>query len=1036
MTRFNLPRSVQVLSVLAALVLAPGPTLFAQSQTEGAIGGVISDQSGAAVPGATINATNTATGLTGTATSDESGHFTIVRLQPGNYAVEVALSGFATFTRNVIVEVGRVTNLEVALGIAGQTEAVTVTAEAPVINRESSEVSTNINTTSLENLPVSARRWSNFVLTTPGAASDGTFGLISFRGISGLLNNNTVDGGDNTQAFFAEERGRTRLSYSMSLGAVQEFQVTTSNYSAEYGRAAGGVVNAVSKSGTNKTSGDLFYFIRDNKWGNASPFTTQAKLIDGTFQVVPIKPDDRRQQFGAAVGGPIRQNKVFYFLSYDEQRRNFPGAAVPANPTAFFAPLTAAELSTLAGRGVNAAAANDGLAFLQSMTGVVERTGNQRIFFPKLDWQISDGHSFAVSYNNLRWDSPAGVQTGATVANGVDNWGDDGVHVDWVTSRLSSVLSGAMTNEVRFQWGRDFEFQVSQPAIPGEPTVPGQSFSPDVSISNPSWEFGKPTFLDRKSYPDERRIQVSDTITWMTNQHLLKTGVDVNRTHDTLANLRFEGGQYTYPNRADFISDYELNTKLNGVGRFYNGFNIAVGPPAFDFSTIDYAAFIQDTWHVNPQVTLNLGLRYDYQQNPEPQIPNPLEPRTNVIPSDKNNLGPRVGLNWDVTGDGNTVLRGGYGVFYGRIINSTISSAITSTGVVGSQLTFNILPTQAGAPTYPNLIANASASPSRPNIVFFASEAQNPMIQQYDMIIDRKIATNTVLSVSYIGSKGSHLPLFIDRNLAAPTATSAFRVTGGPLDGQIVTVPLFTSRPNANFGAMTEIATGVDTTYNALVLALNRRLTNGLQVQTSYTLSKATDNGQSSQTFTAANNVFNPFDLELEEARSNFDVPHRFSFSAVWQPTRWGLSGFTVAPVISVGSGATQNAFTNGNAPAAGVTTGLTRSGGTNRLPSLGRNAYRLPYQANMDLRVARSFALNGGARIEALVEAFNIFNRLNVTAVNSTIYNVGGTAAAPTLTYNVNSSGTPLFFTNTNGNNGTFNPRPREVQFGLRARF
>lgn len=1034
MTQLKMPRLFWILSATIALVLAQSPSLFAQSTTQGAIGGVISDQQKAAVPGATVNATNTATGQAGTATSDGTGHFTVGQLQPGPYSVEIALSGFATATRNVIVEVGRVTNLEVSLGIAGQTEAVTVTAEAPVINRVGSDVSTNINSTSLENLPVSARRWSNFVLSTPGAAADGTFGLISFRGISGLLNSNTVDGGDNTQAFFAEERGRTRLSYSMSLGAVQEFQVTTSNYSAEYGRAAGGVVNAVSKSGTNKTSADLFYFIRDNKWGEANPFTVQAqRQTDGSFLTVNIKPEDRRHQLGAAVGGPIRQNKVFYFLSYDEQRRNFPGTAVPSNPTSFFAPLTAAELTTLAGRGVNAAQANDGLAFLQSMTGIVPRTGNQRIFFPKLDWQINNNHSFAVSYNNLRWDSPAGVQTAATVANGVDSWGDDGVHVDWVTSRLSSVLSGTMTNEIRFQWGRDFEFQVSQPAIPGEPTVPGQTFSPNVSISNPSFEFGKPTFLDRKSYPDERRIQVTDTITWMANQHLIKMGVDVNRTHDELANLRFEGGQYTYTSRADYISDYQLNTKLGGAaGRFYSGFNQAVGPPAFSFATIDFAAFIQDTWRANPRVTVNLGLRYDYQKNPAPQIPNPLEERTNAIPSDKNNFGPRIGINWDVKGDGETVVRGGYGMFYGRIINSTISSAITSTGAAGSQLTFNIQNNQAGAPTYPNLLLSASASPSRPNIVFFAEDAQNPLIQQYDLILDRKIATNTVVSVSYIGSKGSHLPFFIDRNLAAPTATSAFKVTGGPLDGQTVTVPLFTTRPNANFGAMTEITTGVNTTYNALVLALNRRLTNGLQVQTSYTLSRATDNGQSSQTFTSTNNVFNPFDIELEEARSNFDVPHRFSFSAVWQPTRWGLSGFTVAPVVSVGSGSTQNAFTSGNAPATGVSgaSGLTRSGGTNRLPSLGRNAYRLPHQVNMDLRVAKAFSFSNGAKIEALVEAFNVFNRLNITAVNATLYTAGGTAAAPTLTYNT------LFFTETNGNNGTFNPRPREVQFGLRVRF
>ncbi len=253
-----------------------GPGI-SQSTTEGAIGGTVTDQTKSVVPGATVTTKNSATNATATTVTDANGHFTVVRLNPGSYSVEVNLSGFTPFNQGgVIVEVGRVTNMDVTISVGGQVETVSVLAQAPVINRESSDLSTNINQTSIANLPVSARRWSNYVLSTPGAAPDGTFGLISFRGISGLLNNNTVDGGDNTQAFFAEERGRTRLSYSLSLAAVQEFQVTTSNYSAEYGRAAGGVVNAVTKSGGNTIQGEGFYYIRDNKWGAQNPFTTHS----------------------------------------------------------------------------------------------------------------------------------------------------------------------------------------------------------------------------------------------------------------------------------------------------------------------------------------------------------------------------------------------------------------------------------------------------------------------------------------------------------------------------------------------------------------------------------------------------------------------------------------------------------------------------------------------------------------------------------------------------------------------------------------
>ena len=248
--------AVSVVCVAAMLASSP---LFAQSTTEGAIGGLVSDPMEATVPGATVLVRNIGTNSTAEATTDENGRFLVIRLQPGVYTVEVSLSGFATFQReNVIVEVGRATNLDVRLGLAGQTETVQVTAEAPVINTEQSDFSTNINQTAINNLPTNTRRWSTFALMTPGAAPDGNFGLVSFRGISGLLNSNSVDGGDNTQAFFSEERGRTRLAYSLSIDAVREFQVSTSNYSAEYGRAAGGVVNAVTKSGTNDLHGSGF----------------------------------------------------------------------------------------------------------------------------------------------------------------------------------------------------------------------------------------------------------------------------------------------------------------------------------------------------------------------------------------------------------------------------------------------------------------------------------------------------------------------------------------------------------------------------------------------------------------------------------------------------------------------------------------------------------------------------------------------------------------------------------------------------------
>jgi Carboxypeptidase regulatory-like domain/TonB dependent receptor len=1028
------------------LMLGAAAPLFAQSTTDGAIGGLVSDQSGGSVPGATVTARNLATNSTAEAVSDGTGRFLVIRLQPGVYSVEVNLTGFTPFKRDsIVVEVGRVTNLEIPLGVAGQTETVQVTAQAPIINTEQSDFSTNINQTQIANLPTNTRRWSTFALMTPGAAPDGNFGLVSFRGISGLLNSNTVDGGDNTQAFFAEERGRTRLAYSVSADAVREFQVSTSNYSAEQGRAAGGAVNAVTKSGTNDLHGSGFYFIRDNKWASSNPFQVQTVLVNGVNTTQQIKPDDRRQQFGGTVGGPIEKDRAFFFFSYDQQKRNFPGVAVPSSPSAFFAPFTNAELTTLAGRGISVAQANDGLAFMQGLTGVVARTGDQTLFLPKVDVKFDNNHSLAVTYNRLRWDSPAGVQTAAVVNRGVESWGNDGVHDDWATARFNSVLGARMTNEVKFQWGRDFEFQSSQDPLPGEP-VSSSGRTPAVDISGAAGlSFGKPNFLERRAYPDERRIEFGDTLTMSIGPHLIKVGGDVSRVYDKLDSLFQEGGVYAYASRVDFITDFETRASANPT-RAYTSFSQGIGPSAFEFHTFDYDVFIQDTWHANPRTTLNLGLRYDYEQMPKPQIPNPLLPATSQFPADKNNFGPRIGVAYDVSGKGDTVVRGGYGIFYGRIINSSISNAITNVGSTAGQLSLQLLSNQAGAPTFPNILASASATPVRPDVVVFQDDAQNPLIHQYDAIVEQRIAENTMVSVSYVGSQGRNLPLFIDANLPNPSGTVTYQTSGGPLDGQAITLPIFTgARPNTNFGRITTIATTVDTKYNGLILQLNRRLSKGVQVQASYTEARATDNGQKSQTFTSSNNVLNPFDLGLEQGTSDFEIKHRFVANAILAPvvgaegtmTHTLLSGFTISPTLAITSGIPYTALLTGNTPiATRIQTGVLGAGGTNRLPQVGRNTFALPKTANLDLRIARAFALGAGHRVEGIVDIFNLTNRMNYTSVNQTMYTVGGTAAAPTLTYNAPINGVGGFGALTNGNNNYFVFTPRQVQLALRYSF
>jgi hypothetical protein len=1037
--------SNKFLAIAIFCLLLSAGQIFAQSTVSGGITGKVTDPQGAIVPNATVTVTNVGTNKIDTAVTDADGGYRFSNLQPGTYTLGIVASGFADFAlEKVVVEVGRVTDVDVPLGIAGQTATVEVTAEAPVINTNQQDFSTNINQTSINELPINGRRASNFVLLTPGVVPDGNFGLISFRGISGLLNNSTIDGGDNNQAFFSEERGRTRISSSISQDAVREFQVNTSNYSAEFGRAAGGVVNTVTKSGTNEFHGSAFYYLRDNRFGARNAFSFQTIATPTGNQLVGLKPEDVRHQFGGSLGGPIVKDKLFFFFSYDQQKRNFPAVSAPSS-LAFYN-LTPANLTTLTSRGVTQAQINSGISFLQSLNGEVPRKADQLLLLPKIDWVINDRNTFSIVYNRLRSDSPAGVQSQAVVSRGIASFGDDKVTLDTLNARLNSTISTSLINEARFQYSRDLEQQFGQPAAPGEPTT-ANGFSPQVAIGTGGFTFGKPNFLDRTAYPDERRTQFADTMTLIRGRHTLKFGGDFNYVSDLLDNLFQNAGAYSYSNLTDFLSDLAFPTtggcfvtgSTTARTKCYTSFNQGFGPTAFKFSTNDYNFFFQDDFRIMPRLTLNFGLRYELQTLPDPQIPNPLEPRTSEFPTDKNNFGPRIGFAIDATGDGSTSIRGGYGIYYGRIINSTISNAITNTGVAAGQRQVSLTPFQAGSPTYPNVLtAPPTAAGSAGDIVVFKDGMQNPMIHQMDVVFERLIAKNTVVSVSGLLSIGRNLPTFVDTNLNFPTSFTNFTFVGGPFDGQTVLAPRFTGpRPNTNFGRITEIRDTIGSEYYGLVLQANRRLTAGLQFQASYTLSKARDNGQTSQTFTNPNVPLNPFDADFEYGTSNLDIPHRFVASAVYAPgTLFGVGrnsslgraifgGFTIAPIVTIQSGIPYSFGVTGNV-AGGVSTGILGAGGANRLPNVERNTERQPYVFNVDLRLSRRFRLTETANLEIFAEGFNLFNRLNVTGIASgSAYTISGT----NLNYNATTFGVP-----SEAGNSIF--RERQVQFAARFQF
>ncbi|MGH9702654.1 MAG: TonB-dependent receptor domain-containing protein, partial [Candidatus Acidiferrales bacterium] len=834
----------------------------------------------------------------------------------------------------------------------------------------------------------------------------------------------------------------------------------------EYGRAAGGVVNAITKSGANTLHGQAFWYDRSSDWGAINPF--QLHRVTPASPLTPFLPEDKRHQFGGALGGRIIKDKLFWFFSADQQLRPFPGVANSGTPGAIFAPLSAAETTSLTTRGVlpgSAAAVNSAIALMSNLTGNVPRRGDQLALLPKIDWVINSKNHASFSYNRFRWNSPAGIQTAAVVNRGIESFGGDFVKDDWGIAKLVSVITPNLTNEFRYQYGRDFEFEDGQPSIPGEP-VSQLGVSAQVTVNGVgNWVFGTPNFLTRPKYPDERRNQFADTMSWNHGAHLFKFGFDINHVHDTEINLFSGFGAFTYTNRVDYFSDFAAAATghaqfctavvnlVNVPAPCYSGFVQGFGTPGFNFSTNDVAFFVQDDWRIKPRLTLNLGLRWDSEFLPSPQIPNPAIPGTSSFASDRSDFGPRLGFAWDMTGGGKTILRGGYGIFYGRIINSTIFNAIANTGLSAGQNTVSLLPGQAGAPIYPNIIG-AGAAPPGLSIIQFGKDSKLPLVHEFDLEVERQIATNTVVSISYIGSLGRRLPRFVDRNLAAPTLTTTYTVSGGPLNGQKFAVPYFgvptatkvgTGRPNTTVGAITDISYAVNSNYNALVIAVNRRFYKNLQWQSSFTWSRANDFGQASQTFTATNNVLNPFDLNAEYSRSNFDVRDRFASGLIWTPDyykgdktilKYLLTGYTISPLISIASGAPYTPTISGNAPNpagfAAVTGGggVLADGGTNRPPFLGPNSFQMPGYRDVDLRLQKSFPIWETWKLSLIGDAFNLFNHNNVTAVSTQMFSISGS----NLVFQDGLNGRSLFGNPTASSNTL--TAQRQIQVGIKLDF
>jgi outer membrane receptor protein involved in Fe transport len=1061
---------------------------YAQSPTQGAITGTVTDNSEAAIPNAKVIIHNDATNANLELTTDGSGLFRAPQLNPGTYTVTISQPGFSeSKITGVLVQVSNVTSLSPHLKTGDVSQTVEVVADTPVLKFDSPDFGGYLSNREIENIPINNRRWSSLALVTPGVTNDASgFGLISFRATSSILNNVQIDGTDDNQAFFGEERGRTRAGYSTSQVAVREFQVLTGVYSAEYGRAVGGVVNSVTKSGGNQLHGEIYYYRRDDFLSSINPKVTFPSFSNGTTTLIPYRPKDKRNQYGFGVGGPIIKDKLFWFYAWDQFRRNFPGAAVANNPTTFFAQPTAAVSNQLAyALGVTPAVAtqryNAAITDLASDLGNVPRFGNQDINTPKLDWQINQKHHASFLYHRLRWDSPGGVQTQAALGYARDSFGTDFVKLDYGVAKLDSLLTDHITNTLRFMYGRELNWEGQQPYTDYTSRVltAPNGIVPAIALNTSNGFYaGSQYYSYRTSYPDERKWQIGDTASYLFGKHNLRFGVDIMHSYDVFDNLYQSNGSYFYGTIANYIADVlkpggaclastgatpVLPTSgAQGTLGCYSNIAQGFGRSKFDLATNDYGFFVQDDWKLFPTLTLNLGVRYDYEQLPSPYSFATTAPETLNHPSDKNNIAPRVGFSYDPFGRGKTVVRGGFGLYYGRNPNGLLLNTYVTTGSVAAQSSVTYYNTTGiKLPNVLSVPPSGAAAPS--NIAYLGKNLQNPYAEQFDLTVQQDLGFNNVLSIAYLGSLGRALPNFINTNLD-PTKTYTQTYTVGPASngscGIYACGTQFTSKVYANrvvtssgtafntlnpsFNAVSGVFSNINSSYNALSVDITNRNSKRISYDVNYTWAHALDFNQTSVTAPGSNNWFDPYgNQRANYSNSSLNVRHRVVGWAILNLPglhrqsllTYVTNGWSLKPLVQMQSGlpysvSVSNSGSNQCAQVGCLVPYSSGLGGTgvSYIPQVGRNNLYNPRAIVVDARLQKDFKIRENYSLQLLAEGFNLANHQNVTAVNSTAYTI---QTGNVLQWQTN-FGTP----SSSGVNGNYAYQVRQFQFGARIMF
>jgi hypothetical protein len=999
------PRPIRSTLLLLSLgSLLPAARLAAQAQaTTGVIRGTITDSArGGTLAGALVTLRNAETNAERVLTTNESGVYVATLLRVGTYDVTARALGFKEGKKSqLILRLGE--TLEVPFALVPQVvqlQEISVAAE-PLIDVTTSESSTRLSAEAVEGLPNNGRNIFNFTTLTPNVAivqgPDGD--EISIGGQRGIHNNVSVDGADFNNPFFGEQRGGQRPAFTFNLDAVQDFVVVADGANAEFGRSSGGFVNVITKSGTNEFHGSAHYFGKYDALSADFNHTSPGGTVTG------FTPDFQQHQFGATLGGPLVRDKAFFFLAYDQQEYNETKQAdrlSAIDPT----------LVDFTSNAFGGALAGD--------FGPISRTNDANAFLGKLDFRLSQKHSVSLKYNYTRSSQQNGtfdVDFWGRSANALEN-----DHSHAVNGSLTSLFSSALSNEFRFQWARE-----DRPRPYDGPINPatGRPFpDTDIGFLNADgfqgYRIGMPFFIPVDAH--DYRLQFLDNVSILQGNHLFKVGAEWNRTGVNQTFRGFGNGRMGFTSVNGFLN-YVANGNLyvecsdgssNSTGACPPGTTIT-GPVALYLQqagvgglTVDeagtqtiiqneVAVFLQDSWKPRSNLTVNYGLRWEAQIQPDlitpiadlfyaPFIGQTVTnargtfefPGDGTIPSDKSMFQPRLGLAYDVKGDGKQVVRANAGLYYARIPGLNLASSRSTDGSRGQTVFRNSAasPFLGPPPAYGDLLPTPSGEPFQPGVFVFDKDFENPRTFTATVGYEREVAPNLSAGVSYTHARTDHLTRFLNANDTAFGAPWATGLGAGGTNG---------------IGALTVVQSTAKSRYNGVTAELRRGAGSRLQFQVNYTLSwDKSDDDNERDPFTFR--YVRPDSLDAEYGYSDRDQRHRFN--------AWVLA-------ILPGDFYLNNRLSAYSAQPASESCGPDNQGTGTRVASnsplricpdghiLQRNTFRRDNAYfSWDIRLSRPFNFARQGTFEAIFEVFNVTNSDNFKdpASGGTFLNFDGT--------------------------------------------